>query len=351
MRPEQVLVARQGQQQPARQLAPPTAGQEPRRFGAGRARRAVRPSRRLGDRVRQRRLHDVLGRRHLRSHRPIAASTTSSASSPRSSPRRPRLLRTWRIRSSFAAILARTRRSSRQPTGVDVVALTHNETSTGVSMQLRRPSGDALVVVDATSARRRSAVVAERCRRLLLRTAEVLRQRRRAVAGGVLSRSTRAHPQHRRLGALGAGLARPEDRPRQLAVEPDLQHAGSGHARAAQRADPLDARQRRARLVRQSLPQVVDAPVRLGGGLAVRDSVRHRSGAAVGRRRHHRPRRRRPRRRRLHGACGPTGSSTPTATASSAAINCASVCFLLWNPTMSPCSPRCIDYVVEALAG
>ena len=41
-----------------------------------------------------------------------------------------------------------------QPTaeGVDVVALTHNETSTGVSMHLTRPEGDALVVVDATSA-------------------------------------------------------------------------------------------------------------------------------------------------------------------------------------------------------
>jgi phosphoserine aminotransferase len=38
------------------------------------------------------------------------------------------------------------------PDGVDVVALTHNETSTGVSMHLRRPAGDALVVVDATSA-------------------------------------------------------------------------------------------------------------------------------------------------------------------------------------------------------
>jgi phosphoserine aminotransferase len=35
--------------------------------------------------------------------------------------------------------------------GVDVVALTHNETSTGVAMDLRRPPGDALVVVDATS--------------------------------------------------------------------------------------------------------------------------------------------------------------------------------------------------------
>ncbi len=35
---------------------------------------------------------------------------------------------------------------------VDLVALTHNETSTGVAMQLRRPAGDALVAVDATSA-------------------------------------------------------------------------------------------------------------------------------------------------------------------------------------------------------
>jgi phosphoserine aminotransferase len=40
--------------------------------------------------------------------------------------------------------------------GIDVYALTHNETSTGVAMDLRRPAGttadDALVAVDATSA-------------------------------------------------------------------------------------------------------------------------------------------------------------------------------------------------------
>ena len=39
--------------------------------------------------------------------------------------------------------------------GVDLYALTHNETSTGVAMELRRPAGadaDALVAVDATSA-------------------------------------------------------------------------------------------------------------------------------------------------------------------------------------------------------
>ncbi len=39
--------------------------------------------------------------------------------------------------------------------GIDLYALTHNETSTGVSMEIRRPEGidgDALVAVDATSA-------------------------------------------------------------------------------------------------------------------------------------------------------------------------------------------------------
>ncbi len=35
---------------------------------------------------------------------------------------------------------------------IDVYALTHNETSTGVAMTPARPAGDALVVVDATSA-------------------------------------------------------------------------------------------------------------------------------------------------------------------------------------------------------
>jgi phosphoserine aminotransferase len=42
---------------------------------------------------------------------------------------------------------------SAHPTeGVDVYALTHNETSTGVSMPIGRPSEDGLTVVDATSA-------------------------------------------------------------------------------------------------------------------------------------------------------------------------------------------------------
>ncbi|MFZ4719287.1 MAG: phosphoserine transaminase [Ilumatobacteraceae bacterium] len=46
----------------------------------------------------------------------------------------------------------RSSEASSEDGGVDVVALTHNETSTGVMMHLRRPESDALVVVDATSA-------------------------------------------------------------------------------------------------------------------------------------------------------------------------------------------------------
>ena len=66
----------------------------------------------------------------------------------------------------------------------DVLAWAHNETSTGVMVDVARPAGagDALVLVDATSGagglpRRRRAG-----RRLLLRAAEVLRVRRRPVA-------------------------------------------------------------------------------------------------------------------------------------------------------------------------
>lgn len=50
-----------------------------------------------------------------------------------------------------------THPSSAPESGVDAYALTHNETSTGVMMQLQRPTGadvdaDSLVIVDATSA-------------------------------------------------------------------------------------------------------------------------------------------------------------------------------------------------------
>jgi len=47
---------------------------------------------------------------------------------------------------------AGTRPEARPNPDVDVYALTHNETSTGVAMPVRRPAPEGLVVVDATSA-------------------------------------------------------------------------------------------------------------------------------------------------------------------------------------------------------
>jgi phosphoserine aminotransferase len=49
--------------------------------------------------------------------------------------------------------------------GIDTYALTHNETSTGVAMEIKRPSGSdgALVLVDATSAAGGLAVDAGQC--------------------------------------------------------------------------------------------------------------------------------------------------------------------------------------------
>ena len=66
---------------------------------------------------------------------------------------------------------------------------------------------------------------------LLLRAAEVLRLRRRAVAGAAARR-----PRVERIERIAASgrwvpaLARPADRPRQQPRRPDLQHPGAGHA-------------------------------------------------------------------------------------------------------------------------
>ena len=150
--------------------------------------------------------------------------------------------------------------------GIDLYALTHNETSTGVAMDLRRPAGTdgALVAVDATSGRRRAALGPRRGRRLLLRPAEVLRRRRRAVDRRVLAGRRRAHRAARRVGPLAPGLARPRHRPDQQPPRPDVQHAGRRDAAAARVAAALDARVRRPRLVREAQPGLVGPPLRLG---------------------------------------------------------------------------------------
>ena len=79
-------------------------------------------------------------------------------------------------------------------------------------------------------------------RRLLLRPAEVLRLRRRAVGGRLLAGRRRADQADRRLGSVAAGVARPRHRPHQQPPRPDLQHAGRRHAAAARCPAAVDAR-------------------------------------------------------------------------------------------------------------
>ncbi len=89
---------------------------------------------------------------------------------------------------------------------VDVIAWAHNETSTGVAVPVTRPkgSGDALIVIDATSGAGGLPVDISRHRCLLLRAAEELRQRRRPVAGDSEPRGVGPDRGHRRLRAMGA---------------------------------------------------------------------------------------------------------------------------------------------------
>ena len=70
---------------------------------------------------------------------------------------------------------------------IDFYALTHNETSTGVTMPLRRVKGPGLTVVDATSGRRRDTGRARSIRCLLLLSPEGLRWGWRPLCSPVLS--------------------------------------------------------------------------------------------------------------------------------------------------------------------
>ena len=331
VRDEQVAALRRRAGHDPRHVAPQAGREEPRRRRPRQAHRPVPAPRRVGDRARQRRFHGVLGRRHVRPRPATAASTSCSASSPRSSPRpappRPTSASRRSSRPTPAPI-----RSPHAEDGIDLYALTHNETSTGVSMQLAAPRRNhrgraALVVVDATSAAGGLDWDPAAGRRVLLRPAEVLRLRRRPLARGLLAGRRRAHP--RRSARATAGARRRSTSSIALdnsIAEPDVQHAGARHARDARRPTRLDARQRRAVVGRRTQRHVGRHALRLGRGPRVGDAVRHRSRPPVQRRRHDRSRRRDRRRTRCATSCGRTASSTPTRTASSAATSCASAC-------------------------
>ena len=90
----------------------------------------------------------------------------------------------------------------------------------------------------------RHRLLGARGRRLLLRTAEEPRLRRRPVVRARLAGGDRAHRAHRGVGPLHPRVPEPEERPRQLAPQPDPQHPGARDAvppRRAARLDPIVA--------------------------------------------------------------------------------------------------------------
>ena len=201
---------------------------------------------------------------------------------------------------------------------VDAYALTHNETSTGVAMDLtpprRAPTTTQLVLVDATSAAGGLRFDPRRGRRLLLRPPEVPR-RPTAACGWRRSRRERSSASsgsRRRTAGCRRSLDL-QDRPRQLPQGPDLQHAGAGHDLPRRPAGRVDQRQRRPRVGRaQRCDRSAGHPLRLGRGVDLRHPVRGRARASAATSSPPSTSTTRSTRPRSPRCCGPTASSTPS---------------------------------------
>ena len=193
-----------------------------------------------------------------------------------------------------------------------------------------RPAGvadDALVLVDATSGAGGLPVDLDRGRRLLLRAAEVLRLRRRALDRADVAAPRSSAP--RRSRASDRHVPAFFDLPTAIdnsAQEPDLQHPVGRHALPDGRAARLDEQPGRAQGHGRAHDRQLGRALRLGGADVVHDAVRRRAGRPLAGDRHHRLRRLDRRRRDRRQPCAPTASSTPSPTASSAATSCGSRC-------------------------
>ena len=165
-------------------LAPPGAGPRPGRPGARGPRRALR---RCPTATRSRSATAApppSGTPPRPGSCASAPCTSPTASSRRSSPRRPPARRSSPTR-SWSRPSPATRPAPAADPAADAIAWAHNETSTGVMVPVRRPegAGDALVLDRRDLRRRRPAARRRPGRRLLLRPAEGLRRRRRPLAG------------------------------------------------------------------------------------------------------------------------------------------------------------------------
>ena len=235
---------------------------------------------------------------------------------------------------------------------VDAYAYPHNETSTGVMMDVRRPAGaDGLVVVDAHVGRGRPARRPRAVRRLLLRAAEVLRRRRRDLARAVLTRGRRTHRAPRRDRPVGAAVAQPADRARELPARPDLQHARAREPVPARRHHRVDARPTAGSSSRRRAA-TGSAEIVYGWAEASEwaDAVRGQAVGAQPRERDHRLRRRGRRQRDRRGAPRQRHRRhrvVPQARAQPAPHRDVS---RRSSPTISPCSPAPSTTSITALA-
>ena len=158
--------------------------------------------------------------------------------------------------------------------GIDTYALTHNETSTGVCMDVRRPADadeGSLVLVDATSAAGGMPVDPRQFDAYYFAPQKCFASEGGLWLAAVLPRSDRAD-RHASSGGRTVGPRDPRLPPRRRELEagPDVQHARASPRSSSRRAGRLDARQGRAWNGRR--PAVASRRPRSTGGPTARRS-------------------------------------------------------------------------------
>ena len=257
----------------------PPAGHGPRRRrpGARRARLAVLAARRLRGRPRQRWRHGLLGRRDVRADpraqpAPVVRGVLGEVRGRVEGGAVPRRADRDHGRPGHAAdVQGRGGRRRLRLAAQRDLDRRDGSRRPGRGGRRRRARDDRRDVGRRRTPRRR-----QRDRRLLLRAAEVLRRRRwpldRADVAGRARTGRGDHGER----ALDPGVPRPQDRDRQLAPQPDLQHPLAGDPLPARRADRLDQRPRRALRRGRAYDGVVRHAVRLGREVGVRHALRRR---------------------------------------------------------------------------
>ena len=226
--------------------------------------------------------------------------------------------------------------------GADAIAWAHNETSTGVMVEVQRPegAGDALILVDATSGAGGLPLDASQA------DAYYFAPQKAFGADGGLWLALLSPAAIARIEQLDGAPGRWQ--PAFLSLQTAVENSRKDQTyntpalatlHPARRPGRVDARQRRARVVRAADLGVFGPPLRLGRAQRVRDPLRHRSEQALPGRRHDRLRRARSTPLRWRRRCAPTASSTSSPTASWGATNCGLACSPRSIPPTSRRSP------------